>query len=126
MIKSMISHASEDNPFADYLYEKLERANLGLDIFVDHKRNLAGDDAQRMIDEAKASIVFIPVLSNFAVTKDFFLNEIKTAIGNKATYIFPLKFNCDDDKIPADIKIAFSTHDRVTGKLYLDFSKRAE
>jgi len=126
MIKSMISHASEDDLFSDYLYEKLERANLGLDIFVDHKRNLAGDDAQRMIDEAKASIVFIPVLSNFAVTKDFFINEIKTAIGSKTTFIFPLKFNCDDDKIPPDIKIAFSSHNRVTGKLYLDFSNRAE
>lgn len=126
MIKCMISHASEDDLFADYLYEKLDRANLSLDIFVDHKLNLAGDDAQRMIDEAKASIVFIPVLSNFAVTKDFFINEIKTAIRNRSTYIFPLKFNCDEDKIPADIKIAFSTHDRVTGRLYLDFSKRAE
>jgi hypothetical protein len=126
MIKAMISHAGEDDLFVDYLCEKLERANLGLDIFVDHKRNLAGDDAQRMIDEAKASIVFIPVLSNFAVTKEFFVNEIKTAIGNRSTYVFPLKFNCDEDKIPADIKIAFSTHDRVTGRLYLDFSKRAE
>ncbi|MDD5703475.1 MAG: toll/interleukin-1 receptor domain-containing protein [Dehalococcoidales bacterium] len=126
MIKAMISHAGEDDLFVDYLYERLERANLGLDIFVDHKRNLAGDDAQRMIDEARGSIVFIPVLSDFSVTKEFFNNEIKTAIGSRSTYIFPLKFNCDDNKVPHDINIAFSTHDRVTGKLYLDFSKRAE
>jgi hypothetical protein len=126
MIKSMISHAGEDDLFVDYLYERLERANLGLDIFVDHKRNLTGDDAQRMIDEAKGSIIFIPVLSNFAAQKDFFINEIKTAISSHSTYLFPLKFNCDDDKIPAEIKIAFSGHDRVSGKLYLDFSKRTE
>ena len=56
MIKTMISHAGEDDLFVDYLYERLDRADLGLDIFVDHKRNLAGDDAQRMIEEARRSI----------------------------------------------------------------------
>ena len=57
MIKTMISHALEDDAFVDYLYEKLDRENLGLDIFVDHKRNLAGDEAQGMIDETKRSII---------------------------------------------------------------------
>jgi hypothetical protein len=126
MIKTMISHAGEDDSFVDYLYEKLDRANLGLDIFVDHKRNLAGDDAQRMIEEARKSIVFIPVLSNFAVPKGFFTNELKTAMDSKTTYIFPIRFNCDTDKIPNHIRIAFSAHDRVSGKLYLDFSNTAE
>jgi hypothetical protein len=126
MIKTMISHAGEDDPFVDYLYEKLDRADLGLDIFVDHKWNLAGDDTQRMIEEARRSIIFIPVLSNIAVAKEFFINELKTAIESQSTYIFPIKYNCDDDNIPSDIKIAFSRHDRVSGKLYLDFSNRNE
>jgi len=126
MIKTMISHAREDDAFVDYLYEKLDRENLGLDIFVDHKRNLAGDEAQRMIDETKRSIIFVPVLSNAAVKKDFITNEIKTALDSPSTYVFPIKLNCNDDKIPSEIKIAFSTHDRVSGVLYLDFSKRDE
>ena len=53
MIKTMISHAGEDDSFVDYLCVKLDREKLGLDIFVDHKRNLVGDDAQGMIDQAK-------------------------------------------------------------------------
>jgi len=100
MIKTMISHASEDDSFVDYLYEKLDREKLGLDIFVDHKRNLTGDEPQKMIDEVKRSIVFIPVLSNAAVEKDFIINEIKTALDSPTTYLFPIKFNCDEDKIP--------------------------
>lgn len=126
MIKTMISHAGEDDLFVNYLYERLDRADLGLDIFVDHKRNLAGDEAQRMIEEARRSIIFIPVFSNFAVPREFFINELKTAMESHKTYIFPIRFNCDTDKIPSDIKIAFSGHDRVSGKLYLDFSNRDE
>jgi len=126
MIKTMISHAGEDDSFVDFLYEKLDRADLGLDIFVDHKQNLAGDDVQRMIEEARRSIIYIPVFSNIAVTKDFFTNELKTALESKSAHIFPIKFNCDDNNIPSDIKIAFSKHDRVSGKLYLDFSNRNE
>lgn len=126
MIRTMISHAGEDDPFIDYLYEKLDRANLGLDIFVDHKRNLAGDDVQRMIEEARRCIIFISVLSNFAVQKDFFIKELRTALDSKDAHIFPIRFNCDTDRIPDDIKIAFSSHDRVLGKLYLDFSNKAE
>jgi len=126
MIRTMISHAGEDDPFIDYLYEKLDRANLGLDIFVDHKRNLAGDDVQRMIEEARRCIIFISVLSNFAVQKDFFIKELRTALNSEDAHIFPIRFNCDTDRIPDDIKIAFSSHDRVLGKLYLDFSNKAE
>jgi len=126
MIKTMISHAGEDDLFVDYLYEKLDRANLGLDIFVDHKRNLAGDDAQIMIEEARRSVIYFPILSNTAVQKDFFINELKTALESKSAHIFPIKFNCDNDNIPPDIQIAFSTHDRVSGKLYVDFSNSNE
>jgi hypothetical protein len=122
----MISHASEDDSFVDYLDEKMDRAGLGLDIFIDHKRNLVGDDAQRMIDEVKKSIIFIPVYSNFAIQIPFFINEVKTAMNTSTTNIFPIKLNCDDDKIPDDIKISFSGHDKVTGKLYSDFSNRSE
>ena len=75
MIKTIVSHAGEDDAFVDCLYEKLDRENLGLDIFVDHKRNLVGDDAQEMIDEVKKSIIFIPVFSNAAVKKDFILQH---------------------------------------------------
>ena len=126
MIKTMISHASEDDALVDYLYERLDREKLGLDIFVDHKRNLVGDDAQGMIEEVKKSIIFIPVFSSAAVQKDFIINETKTALGIHSTNIFPIKFNCEVDKIPADIKIAFETPDRVSGKLYVDFSKKDE
>lgn len=126
MIKTMLSHAREDDAFVDYLYEKLDRENLGLDIFVDHKQNLVGDEAQGMIDEAKRSIIFIPVLSNVAVQKDFITNEIKTALDSPSTYIFPIKLNCEEDKMPSEIKIAFESHDRASGKLYVDFSKKDE
>ncbi len=126
MIKTMLSHAREDDALVDYLYEKLDRENLGLDIFVDHKRNLVGDEAQGMIDEAKRSIIFIPVLSNIAVQKDFITNEIKTALDSPTTYLFPIKLNCDDDKIPSEIKIAFQSYDRASGQLYVDFSKKDE
>lgn len=126
MIKTMISHASEDDSFVNYLYEKLDRENLGLDIFIDHKRNLVGDDAQRMIDEAKKSIIFMPVFSESSVKKDFIINETKTALSSPSTYVFPIKLNCEEDKIPSEIKIAFQSHDRVAGKLYEDFSKKDE
>lgn len=128
MIKAMISHASEDDTFADYLYEKLDRENLGLDIFVDHKRNLIGDEAQKMIDAAKQSIIFIPVLSDatFQNGRDFIMNEIKTALDSSTTYPFPVKFNCDEDKIPPDIKIKFSKHNKVAGTIWGDFSNRSE
>jgi len=126
MIKTMISHAGEDDQFVDYLYGKLDRTGLGLDIFVDHKRNLAGDDAQRMIEEARKSVIFISVLSDIAVKKPFFINELTTAMESTSTHIFPIKFNCDNHNIPCKIKIAFLSHDRVSGKLYLDFSNRNE
>jgi hypothetical protein len=126
MIKTMISHASEDDSFVDYLYEKLDRENLGLDIFVDHKRNLVGDDAQGMIDQAKKSIIFIPVFSNVSVDKEFIVNETKAALNSPSTHIFPIKFNCDEDKIPSEINIAFQSSDRVSGKLYEDFSEKSE
>lgn len=90
MIKTMISHTREDDSFVDYLYEKLDRENLGLDIFVDHQRNLIGDDAQGMIDEARKSIIFIPVFSNASSIKDFIINETKTALDSHSTYIFPI------------------------------------
>ncbi len=123
MIKIMISHAQEDDLLVDYLFGKLDRENLGLDIFVDHKQNLIGDDAQVMIDEAKKSIIFIPVFSNTAVKKDFIIKETKTVLDSPSTYIFPIKSKCDEDKIPSEIKIAFKSHDRVSGILYEDFSK---
>ena len=126
MIKTMISHAGEDDQFVDYLYGKLDRAGLGLDIFVDHKRNLAGDDAQRMIEEARKSVIFISVFSDIAVKKPFFINELTTAMESTSTHIFPIKFNCANHNIPCKLKIAFSSHDRVSGKLYLDFSNRNE
>lgn len=126
MIKAMISHASEDDAFVDYLYEKLDRENLGLDIFVDHKRNLIGDEAQKMIDAAKQSIIFIPVLSNYAFGNDFINNERKAAHDSPTTYLFPVRFNCDEDKIPSDINIKAPKHNKVAGIIYGDFSNRSE
>jgi len=95
MIKTMISHAGEGDLFVDDLYEKLDRADLSLAIFVDHKRNMASDDAQRMIEETRRSIIFVPVFSNSAVRKDFFVNEFRTAMESQSTHIFPIRFYCD-------------------------------
>jgi hypothetical protein len=126
MIKTMISHAREDDSFVDYLYEKLDRENIGLDIFVDHKRNLIGNDAQGMIDQAKKSIIFIPVFSSVSVEKRFIINETRAALSSPTTNIFPIKLNCDEDNIPPEINIAFQSNYRVSGKIYADFSKIEE
>jgi hypothetical protein len=64
LIKTFISHTSSDHPFVEWLKTKLERENLGLDIFVDDGSVFCGDDLQEMIDEVKRSIIFILVLSD--------------------------------------------------------------
>jgi hypothetical protein len=90
LIKTFISHSSTDHPFVEWLNTKLDREKLGLDIFVDDGSVFVGDDPQTMIDEVKRSIIFIPVLSNESVKKEFVQNELKTAYGSETTYIFPV------------------------------------
>lgn len=63
---------------------------MGLDIFVDDGSVIVGDDPQKMIDEVKRSIIFIPVLSNESVKIEFVQNELKTANESRTTYIFPV------------------------------------
>lgn len=109
MIKTFICHNSSDHACVDWLKTKLERENLGLDIFVDDGSIFCGDDPQKMIDEVQRSIIFFPVLSNESVKKEFVQNEIKTAIANEATHIFPVKLNCDEENIPEIIKTHFLT-----------------
>ena len=104
MIKTFISHSSTDHPFVEWLKTKLEREKLGLDIFLDDGSVFVGDNPQKMIDEVKRSIIFIPVLSNESVNKTFVKNEIKTANKNETTHIFPIKLNCDDKNIPKVIR----------------------
>jgi hypothetical protein len=122
LIKTFISHNSSDHPFVEWLTTRLERENLGLDIFVDDGSVFCGDDPQKMIDEVKRSIIFIPVLSNESVKKEFVQNELKTAITNETTHVFPIKLNCYEENIPEVIKTHFSTFDKVGGKIYENFS----
>ncbi|APH11914.1 hypothetical protein ASJ33_01470 [Dehalococcoides mccartyi] len=124
MIKTMISHAEEDDAFVDYLYEKLERAKLGLDIFVDHKRNKTGDKAQNMIDEAKRSVVFIPIFSKQWQGSEFLRNELAAAQGSLNTNIFPIKLDLNFSDLSAGIKIEFKTPDKVDGLICTDFSDK--
>ncbi len=79
-----------------------------------------------MIDEVKRSIIFIPVLSNESVRKEFVQNELKTANESKTTYIFPVKLKCDKENIPKVIKAEFTAFDKVEGKIYEDFSNEKE
>lgn len=126
MIKTFISHTSSDHYFINWLKTKLEREKLGLDIFIDDGSVFVGDDPQKMIDQVKKSIVFISVLSNVSVKKEFVLNELKTALDCQITNVFPIKYKCDKFNIPKDIKIKFSCFDKVEGKIYEDFSNEEE
>lgn len=126
MIKVFISHTSSDHPFVEWLKTKLERENLGLDIFVDDGSVFVGDDPQKIIDEVKKSIIFLPVLSNESIQKEFVQNEIKTAFANGTTHGFPIKLKCDDANIPEEFKTKFIACDRVEGKIYEDFSDEQE
>jgi len=123
VIKTFISHTSSDHPFVEWLKINLERENLGLDIFIDDGSIFVGDDPQKMIDEVKRSIIFIPILSNESAKKEFVKNEIKTAISNETTHIFPIKLKCKNENIPEEIKTKFSAFDKVEGKIYEDFSE---
>ena len=122
MIKTFISKTSSDNKLANFLKERLERENIGLDIFVCEERIQIGDDAQRMIDEVKESIIFIPVMSNASMKQEFVVNEIKTALHTPLVHTFPVKIDLDKDNVPNGIKIFFEAHDQVKGKIWGDFS----
>ena len=126
MIKTFISHSSTDHPFVEWLETKLERENLGLDIFIDDGSVFVGDDPQKMIDEVKRSIIFVSVLSNESVKKEFVQNELKTANENETTYIFPIKLKCDKENIPKVVTTEFIAFDKVEGKIYEDFSNEKE
>ena len=126
MIKTFISHTSSDHPFVEWLKTRLERENLGLDIFVDDGSVFVGDDLQKMIDEVKRSAIFMPVLSNESSQKEFVQNEFRTAFANKTTHIFPIRLKCDDASIPEEFKTNFTAYDRVEGKIYEDFSDEQE
>lgn len=126
MIKTFISHTSSDHQFVEWLKTKLEKENFGLDIFVDDGLLFVGDNPQKMIDEVKKSIIFLPILSNESIQKEFVQNEIKTAFVNNTTYVFPIKLKCDDASIPKKFKIEFNKYDKVEGKIYEDFSSEQE
>jgi len=122
VIKTFINHTSSDHPFVFWLKNRLEKENIGLDIFIDDDSIYVGDKSQKMINEVKKSIIFIPVLSNESMKREFVKDEIKTAIKNKTTYLFPIKFHCDDENIPDEISNKFIKHDIVKGIIYEDFS----
>jgi len=125
VIKTFISHTSSDHQFVEWLKIKLERENLGLDIFIDDDSISVGDDPQRMINEVKRAIIFIPVLSNESAKNEFVQNEIKTGIENETTHIFPVKLKCNDENIPKEIKMNFTAFDKVEGKIFSWIKYRA-
>ena len=126
MIKTFISHSSNDDPSVNRLKIKLERENIGLDIFVDHHRNKPGDSPQSMIDQVKTSIIFIPIMTKESLSKDFIISEIKTAFATKTVNIFPINIKAIDIDIPSDLKIEFEKYDKVKGILWSDFSNEKE
>lgn len=75
MIKTFISHTSTDHPLVNWLKIKLEQDNLGLDVFVDDDSVLVGDKPQKMIDQIKNTVIFIPVLSNESVKRNLYLTR---------------------------------------------------
>lgn len=126
MIKTFISHTSSDHPFIEWLKTKLEKEQLGLDIFIDDGTVFVGEDPQRMIDEVKRSVIFLPVLSNESIQKEFVKNEIRTAISNDTTHVFPIRLKCDDASIPEEFRTKFIEFDKVEEKIYEDFSEEQE
>lgn len=124
MIKTFISKTSSDNDLAIFLKERLDRENIGLDIFVWEERIQIGDPAQRMIDEVKESIIFIPIMSNASMKQKFVVNEIETALHTPLVHTFPVKIDLDKHNVPNGIKIFFEAHDQVKGKIWGDFSDR--
>ena len=90
MIKTFISHASSDHPFVEWLKTRLERENLGLDIFVDDGSMFVGDDPQKMIDEVKRSIIFIPVLSNESIQRNLSKMKLGLHLPMNLRMSFPL------------------------------------
>jgi len=127
MIKTFISKTSSDNHLANFLKERLERENIGLDIFVWEERTRCGDYVQRMIDEVKRSIIFIPIISDASMEKDFVQNEIRTALDTPTVNIFPVKIDLRDHSVvPEGIRVAFQTSDQVQGRIWVDFTERSE
>ena len=126
MIKTFISHSSNDDSFVDRLEQRLERENIGLDIFVDHHRNKPGDSSQFMLDYAGTSIIFIPIMTKESLSKDFIINEIKTALETDTVNIFPVYINATDIDIPSGLKVEFKKYNDVKGILWSDFSNENE
>lgn len=122
MIKTFISHSSEDDFFVDWLGARLQKDFEELDIFIDHWSDLKGEHAQIMIEEVKNSPFFFSILSNSYISTTFCVNERKTAVDNENTYEFPILLKIDRDKIPDDLLIKFKTTDQVQGKIWFDFS----
>ena len=128
MIKTFLNHASEDHKFVFWLKNRLEKEELGLDIFVDDDKVRGGDHPKKMINEIKSSIVFLSVISNYSTQEDkeFIKNEIKVAIDNKTTNVFPIIYKCDKENIPEEIRITFRDAEDPEGIIYFDFSNEKE
>ena len=126
MIKTFICHSSPDHLLVTYITERLRREGLGLDIFVDDDKNRAGDDLQKMIDEVKKSIIFIPVMSDDSLSREFVRNEIETALDTPTVNIFPVRAGVTESKIPEGINQGFKSHDKVKGKIWTDFSEKGQ
>lgn len=127
MIKTFITKTTADNTLAFWLRERLERENLGLDVFVWEDEMRCGDKAQAMIDEVKRTVIYIPILSDAALEKEFVINEIRAALATDTVQIFPVKAGLTDDTlVPQGLRIEFETTDRVRGRIWEDFSQGSE
>jgi len=128
MIKTFINHASEDHHFVFWLNDRLKKEELGLDIFIDDDRVSGGDQAIKMIEAVKASIIFLPIISDYSTQKEkeFIRNEIEVALDTDATNIFPILYKCSKENIPEKIKIKFINPESPEGILYFDFSNEKE
>ena len=81
MIKTFITKTTADNPLAYFVKERLERENLGLEIFLWNDEMRCGDNAQRMMDEVQSSIIYIPIISDASLQRRFVLDEIQAGRG---------------------------------------------
>ncbi len=127
MIKTFITKTNADNGLAFWLKEQLTRENLGLDIFLWEDELRCGDEVQRMIDEVRRTIVYIPIISDASMRKDFVKNEMRTALDTPDVNIFPVKIDLEHDSaVPEGIRVGFQTSDQVKGRIWVDFTQRRE
>jgi len=127
MIKTFITKTEQDNQLARFLEERLDRENLGLDIFLWDEEMRCGDSAQGMMDEVRSSIIYIPIISDASLERDFVRNEINAALDTASVSPFPVVIDLTDYlRLPNGIRIESHENGTAQGLVCLDFSERNE